>query len=44
MTDTLLCIASLFKISNHFDHISGGYVEKATQKQPKVVLSAGKNF
>ena len=44
ISDALLCIASLFKISNHFDYIPGVYVQKATQKQPKVVLSAGKNF
>ena len=30
MSDALLCIASLFKVSNHFDHISGGYVQKTT--------------
>ena len=34
-------IASLVKISNKFDHISVGYVQKNAQKQPKIVLSAG---
>ena len=29
------------KTSNIFDHISVDYVQKATQKQPKIVLSAG---
>ena len=29
-------------MSNHFGHISGGYIKKTTQKQPKMVLSAGK--
>ena len=28
MSDALLCIASLFKVSNHFDHISRGYIQK----------------
>ena len=41
MPNALRCIASLFKVSNEFDHISVGYVQKATQKQPKTVLSAG---
>ena len=41
MPDALRCIASLVKISNEFDHISVGYVQKTTQKQPKTVLSAG---
>ena len=41
ISDALLCIASLVKISNRFDHISGDYVQKTTQKQPKIVLSAG---
>ena len=40
MPDALQCIASLVKISNKFDHISVGYVQKTTQKQPKIVLSA----
>ena len=44
ISDALLCIASLFKISNHFDYIPGVYVQKATQKQPKMVLSAGKKL
>ena len=39
MPDALHHIASLVKISNKFDHISVGYV--TTQKQPKLVLSAG---
>ena len=34
-------IASLVKISNKFDHISAGYVQKTAQEQPKIVLSAG---
>ena len=41
MPDALHCIASLVKISNKFDHISVGYVQKTAQKQPKIVLSAG---
>ena len=41
MPDALRCIASLVKISNEFDHISVGYVQKTAQKQPKTVLSAG---
>ena len=41
MPDALLCIVSMFKISNKFDHISVGYVQETTQKQPKIVLSAG---
>ena len=41
MPDALHCIASLVKISNKFDDISVGYVQKTTQKQPKIVLSAG---
>ena len=41
MPDALQWIASLVKISNKSDHISVGYVEKTTQKQPKIVLSAG---
>ena len=41
MPDALQCIASLVKISNKFDHISVGYVQKAAQKQPEIVLSAG---
>ena len=41
MSDVLQCIASLVKISNTFDHISVGYVQKATQKHPKIILSAG---
>ena len=41
MPDALLCIASLVKISNEFDQISVGYVQKTAQKQPKTVLSAG---
>ena len=41
MPDAIACIASLVKISNKFDHISVGYVQKTAQKQPKIVLSAG---
>ena len=41
MPDTFQSIASLVKISNKFDHISVGYVQKAAQKQPKIILSAG---
>ena len=41
MPDALRCIASLVEISNEFDHISVGYIKKADQKQPKIVLSAG---
>ena len=40
MPDELQYIASLVKISNKFDHVSVGYVQKTTQKQPKTVLSA----
>ena len=41
MPDALQCIASLVKISNKFDRISVGYVQKNAQKQPKIELSAG---
>ena len=41
MYDSLRCIASLVEISNEFDHISVGYVQKTVLKQPKIVLSAG---
>ena len=41
MTDALQCISSLVKISNKFDHISVGYVQKTAQKQPKILLSGG---
>ena len=41
MPDVLRCTVSLVKISNEFDHISVGYVQKTSQKQPKIVLSAG---
>ena len=41
MPDVLRCTVSLVKISNEFDHISVGYVQKTAQKQPKIVLSAG---
>ena len=40
MPDALQCIASLVKISNKFDHISVGYIEKTAQKHPKIVISA----
>ena len=41
MPDALRCIVSLVKISNKFDQISVGYVQKTAQKQLKIVLSAG---
>ena len=41
MPDAWQCIASLAKISKKFNHISVAYVQKAAQKQPKIVLSAG---
>ena len=41
MLDVLRCIASLMKISNDFDHISVGYIQKTDQQQPKIVFSAG---
>ena len=41
MPDALQCIASLVKLPNKFDNISVGYVQKTTQTQPKIVLSAG---
>ena len=41
MPDALEFIASLVKTSNKSDHISVSYVQKSTQKQPKIVLSAG---
>ena len=41
MPDALQCITSLVKISNKFDYISVGHVQKTTQKQPKIVLSVG---
>ena len=41
MVDALQCIASLIKISNKFDHISVGDVQKTAQKQFKIELSAG---
>ena len=41
MPDELRCIVSLVEISNEFDHISVGYIQKTAQKQPKIVLSAG---
>ena len=39
MPDALCYIASLVKILNKFDNISVGYVQKTTQKQPKIVPS-----
>ena len=42
ISDALLCVVSLVKISNQFDHISGSYIQKSNQKQPKLVLPAGK--
>ena len=44
MPDALRCIVSLVKISNKFDQISVGYVQKTAQKQLKIVLSAGMNI
>ena len=41
MRDALQCIASLVKISNKFEHVSVGYVQKTAQKQPKTVFSPG---
>ena len=41
MLHALCSIASLVKVSNEFDHISVGYVQKTYQKQLKIVLSAG---
>ena len=41
MPDALQRIASLVAITNKFDHISVGYVQKTAQKQPKVVLFVG---
>ena len=38
MPDALQCFASLVKILNKFGNISVGYVQKAIQKQPKIVL------
>ena len=41
MPDAFRSIASLVEISDKFDHISVGYVQKPAQNQPKIVLSAG---
>ena len=41
MPYALQCIVSLVKISNKFDYISVGYIQKTTKKQPKIVLTAG---
>ena len=41
MSDALQRLVSLSQIPNKFDHISVGYVQKTTQMQPKIVLSAG---
>ena len=41
MPYALQCFVSLVKVSNKFDHISVGCVQKTAQKQPKIVLSAG---
>ena len=41
MADASQYIASLVKISKKFDYISVSYVQKTTQKQPKIALSAG---
>ena len=40
MPDALQYIASLVNISNKFDQISVGYIQKTAQKQPKIVLSS----
>ena len=37
MPDALCYTASLVKTSNKFDNISMGYVQKTTQKPPKIV-------
>ena len=42
ISDAVHCIPSPLKVSNQFYHISGGYVQKTTQKQPEMVLSANK--
>ena len=39
--DALCYIASLVEISNKFDHLSWGYIQKTAQKQPKIIPSAG---
>ena len=41
MPHALRCIALLVKISNKFDHILVGYVQKTAQKKPKIVLFTG---
>ena len=41
ISDSLLCIGPLVKISNQFDQISRGYIQNNTHEQPKLVLSAG---
>ena len=41
MLDAICCVASLVEISNEFEHILVGYIEKTDQKQPKIVFSAG---
>ena len=41
-SDAFLSIALLVKISSHFGHIWKGKVPRTTQKQPKMVLSAGR--
>ena len=40
MPDALCYTASLVKISNKFDHISVGYVQKSGLKQPQIIPSA----
>ena len=40
MPDALQCMSSLVKISSRFDHISVVYVQKTSQKQPNIGLSA----
>ena len=38
--DTLSCTASLVQFSNKSDNIWGSYIQKTTQKQPKIHFSA----
>ena len=42
LSDASHCIASLFKVPNQVPCISGGYVQKTSQKQPEMVLFAAK--
>ena len=43
ISDSLLRIVWLVKISKEFDRIWGKYGQKPTQKQPKIDLSAATN-